>query len=80
MLFWLLCRAAHGIPAYGLLLSNKEVEMENLWLALHWGSPIGIGIFLVCLGGMIYLLSKADETSKRTKAMAREKGLEKKKE
>ncbi len=54
--------------------------MESLWLALHWGSPIGIGIFLVCLGGMIYLLSKADETSKRTKAMAREKGLEKKKE
>jgi len=54
--------------------------MESLWLALHWGSPIGIGIFLVCLGGMIYLLSKADEISKRTKAMVKEKGLEKKKE
>jgi len=54
--------------------------MESLWLALYWGSPIGIGIFLLCLGGMIYLLSKADEISKRTKAMVKEKGLEKKKE
>jgi len=54
--------------------------MESLWLAFYWGSPIGIGIFLVCLGSMIYLLSKADEISKRTKAMVKEKGLEKKKE
>jgi len=54
--------------------------MENLWLILFWTGPIGVGIFLVCLGGMIYLLAKADETSKRTKAMAKEKGLEKKKE
>jgi len=51
-----------------------------MWLALHWGSPIGLGIFLVCLGGMVYLLTKADEVSKRTKAFAKEKGLEKKKE
>jgi len=51
-----------------------------MWLALHWGSPIGLAIFLVGLGGMVYLLSKADEVSKRTKAFAREKGLEKKKE
>ncbi len=54
--------------------------MESLWLVLYWGSPIGTGIFLVCLGGMLYLLSKADEVSKRTKAMVKEKGLEKKKE
>jgi hypothetical protein len=54
--------------------------MDSLWLALHWGSPIGIGIFLICLGGMIYLISKADEISKRTKAFVKEKGLEKKKE
>jgi len=52
----------------------------DMWLALHWGSPIGLAIFLVGLGGMVYLLSKADEVSKRTKAFAREKGLEKKKE
>lgn len=52
--------------------------MDNLWLALHWGSPIGIGIFLVCLGSMVYLFAKADEKSKHTKAFAREKGLDKK--
>ncbi len=54
--------------------------MDNLFLILGWPGPIGIGIFLICLGTMLYLLAKADETSKRTKAMAQEKGLEKKKE
>jgi formate-dependent nitrite reductase membrane component NrfD len=54
--------------------------MGDLWLALHWGSPIGLAFFFVGLGGMVYLLSKADELSKRTKAFAKEKGLEKKKE
>lgn len=34
--------------------------MDNLLLILGWGSPIGTGIFLLCLGGMIYILSKAD--------------------
>jgi len=33
--------------------------MEDLSLVLGWGSPIGIGIFLVCLGSMIYLLTRA---------------------
>ncbi len=54
--------------------------MDSLWLAVHWGSPIGLGIFLICLGGMLYLLTRADEISKRTKAFVKEKGLEKKKE
>ena len=54
--------------------------MDDLFLILGWSGPVGIGIFLLCLGGMIYLLSKADELSKRTKAFAREKGLEKKKD
>jgi len=58
----------------------KEGKMDNMWLVLHWGSPIGTGIFLVCLGAMIYLISKADEKSKHTRAFAKEKGLEKKKE
>ena len=52
----------------------------DIWLVLYWTGPIGVGIFLVCLGGMIYLINKADEISKRTKAFAKEKGLEKKKE
>ena len=59
----------------------KGGEMaDTLFLLLFWSGPIGIGIFLVCLGAMLYLLSKADEISKRTKAMVKEKGLEKKKE
>ena len=54
--------------------------MENPWLVFSWGSPIGVGIFLVRLAGMVCLFSKADEISKRAKAFAKEKGLEKKKE
>jgi hypothetical protein len=54
--------------------------MENLFLILGWPGPIGLGIFLVCLGTMIWLIAKADEISKRTKAFVKEKGLEKKKE
>ena len=41
--------------------------MESMWLVLFWSGPIGLGIFLLCPGGMIYLLSKASEISKRTK-------------
>jgi hypothetical protein len=52
--------------------------MDNLWLVFSWGSPIGVGIFLVSLGAMIYLLTKADEKSKQAKALAKEKGLDKK--
>jgi len=52
----------------------------DMWLVLYWTGPIGVGIFLVCLGGMIYLLTKAGEVSKRAKAFAQEKGLEKKNE
>jgi hypothetical protein len=33
--------------------------MSDLNLVLGWGSPIGIGIFLICLGAMIYFLAKA---------------------
>ena len=53
--------------------------MDNLFLILGWPGPIGVGVFLVCLGAMLYLLTKADEVSKRTKTMMKEKGLEKKK-
>jgi hypothetical protein len=52
--------------------------MGELFLILFWSGPIGLGIFLVCLGTMIWLLAKADEISKRTRAFAKEKGLEKK--
>jgi hypothetical protein len=59
--------------------SIKGGAEMDMWLVLYWTGPIGVGIFLVCLGGMIYLISKADEKSKHTKAFAQEKGLEKKK-
>jgi len=38
--------------------------MQNWTLLLGWGSPIGIGIFLICLSSTIYLLSKIDAESK----------------
>jgi len=46
--------------------------MENLWLVLFWSGPIGVGIFLVCLGGMIFLLAKAGEINRRTKETTKE--------
>ncbi len=33
--------------------------MPDVMLVFGWGSPIGTGVFLVCLAGMIYLLTKA---------------------
>lgn len=39
--------------------------MENFLLVLGWGSPVGTGIFLLCLGGMIFLLSKAGRNKKQ---------------
>jgi hypothetical protein len=50
----------------------------DMWLVFYWTGPIGVGIFLVCLGTMIFLLTKADEVSKRAKAFSRDKGLDKK--
>jgi hypothetical protein len=50
----------------------------DMWLVFYWTGPIGIGIFLVCLGAMIFFLTKADEVNKRTRAMMKEKGLDKK--
>lgn len=39
--------------------------MDNWILILGWGSPIGVGIFLLCIAGMIFLLSKADRKKKK---------------
>ena len=35
--------------------------MEDLALVLGWGSPIGIGVFILCLGLMIYLLTRTSK-------------------
>ena len=58
----------------------KGGEMNDLWLVLSWGSPIGLGIGLALMGTFVWLLAKADAISKRTKAFVKEKGLEKKKD
>ncbi len=48
--------------------------MAGDWfLVLGWGAPIGIGIFLICLGIMIYMIARADEISKRIKHEYKEK-------
>jgi uncharacterized membrane protein len=47
--------------------------MESWFLILGWSSPIGIGFFLLCLGAMIYLLSKADTDKKRVRREEKEK-------
>jgi len=36
-------------------------------LVLGWGSPIGVGIFLLCIAGMIFILSKANKDKKKDK-------------
>ena len=51
---------------------------STLFLLLFWSGPIGLGIGLALIGTFILLLAKADEISKRTKAFAKEKGIEKK--
>lgn len=35
--------------------------MDNIQFVFGWGSPIGTGIFLICLAGMIFILSKASK-------------------
>ena len=51
---------------------------DTLFLVLFWTGPIGIGGFLALLGVFIWLLAKADALSKQTRAMMKEKGLDKK--
>ena len=46
---------------------------DTLFLVLFWSGPIGIGIFLLCLGVMLYMLAKADEISKRVKREYKDK-------
>ena len=41
--------------------------IHNLFSPAAWGSPIGLGFFLVCLGLFIYLLSLADKNKPKKK-------------
>jgi hypothetical protein len=38
--------------------------MSDIYSVLGWGSPVGIGLFLLMLGGFIFLLSKASQKKK----------------
>jgi hypothetical protein len=51
---------------------------DTWWLVFFWSGPCGLGIFLTLLGVFIWLLAKADEIRKRTKATIKEKGLDNK--
>ena len=46
--------------------------MESLWLVFFWSGPVGLGIFLVCLGIFIWLLAKADAVKKSTQRKEKE--------
>ena len=41
--------------------------LDAMFNPAAWGSPAGIGIFLVCLGIFIYLLSLAERKKKKWK-------------
>jgi len=53
--------------------------MDSLFVILGWASPLGLGIFLALLGIFGWLLAKADEVKARSKALKKEKGLDKNK-
>lgn len=39
--------------------------MNELFNPAAWGSPVGVGLFLVLLGLFIYLLSLADKNKRK---------------
>ena len=41
--------------------------MNSLFSPANWGSPLGVGLFLICLGIFIYLLALADKVKKDKK-------------
>ena len=44
----------------------------DMWLVFFWSGPIGIGVFLVCLGIFIWLLAKADAVKKSVEGKEKE--------
>jgi hypothetical protein len=37
----------------------------DMWLALYWGSPIGLGVFFVGLGVLFMGIAKVSQISKK---------------
>ncbi len=44
----------------------------DMWIVFFWSGPIGLGVFLVCLGIFILLLAKTDAIKKRVKGNDKE--------
>lgn len=55
------------------IFSKGGQKMDNLWLIFWWTGPIGVGIFLLCLGGMIYFITKANALKKSKGVEGKEK-------
>ncbi|MDD4876161.1 MAG: hypothetical protein PHQ86_03395 [Dehalococcoidales bacterium] len=47
--------------------------MDTWWLVFFWSGPIGIGVFLACLGTFVWLLAKADAIKKQTSLIEKKK-------
>ncbi len=39
--------------------------MELLLSPVAWGSPLGVGVFLICLGVFLFLLKKAERNDRQ---------------
>ena len=63
----------HHCARYIPVNCQKEAKMDGLFVLLFWSGPIGLGAFLALLGVFIWLLAKADEITKRTKAMLKDR-------
>jgi len=50
---------------------------DSVFLVFFRSGPIGIGFFLVSLGTMLWLLSKAAETEERTRGLKEARKLKK---
>lgn len=51
----------------GSALGGKGIIMGDWILIIGWGSPIGIGIFLICIATMVFILAKAGAVKNKEK-------------
>jgi hypothetical protein len=47
-----------------IVKKEASIMIRELFNPVAWGSPIGLGIFLVCIGLMVYLMSLACRNKK----------------
>ena len=53
-------RGARGAPggSCALFYAGRGTRMDNIWMALYWTGPIGVGAFLAGLGVLFWGISK----------------------